>query len=83
MNVQQHVFRPGRSTTTAIALATEKIAMALVINKSVDVVLRDFSKTFDKGWKVGLKSQINLLNLSPPLQKILVDYISYGCFYKY
>lgn len=76
MNLQQHRFRAKRSTTTAIAIATENIAAAKANKCYVDLVLRDVEKAFDKKWREGLKYKIKNLELNPLLQKTLCRYVS-------
>lgn len=76
MSSLQHRFKVKRSTTTSIALATEKIATAKGSNCYVNPGLRDVAKSFDKVWREWLKYKIKNLRLNSLLQKAVCDYIS-------
>ncbi|XP_069989444.1 uncharacterized protein [Penaeus vannamei] len=47
---RQFGFRNFKSTSTAIDLAYEEIALGLADNNKVNIVLRDVAKAFDKVW---------------------------------
>ena len=73
---QQHGFRPGRSTETALMTIYETIA----INQSnrinqCNVICRDISKAYDKIWPEGLKFKILQIGLPILFEKTLSNYL--------
>ena len=75
-NTHQHGFRLKRGTHTALATLHETISNDLANKHSIDIVLRDVSKAFDKVWHTGLKYKIHRLQLHPCLQRTLADFIT-------
>lgn len=75
-NEEQHGFRRGRGTETALAVLCEGIARAKAKRNSIDVVLRDVQGAFDRVWTEGLKYKILKLRLPPYLERIICNYIS-------
>jgi hypothetical protein len=71
----QHGFRPQRGTTTAIALATERVAKSIHNGYQTYVVLRDVSAAFDKVWHRGLKYKLCRLNMPDPFTRLLCDFL--------
>lgn len=71
----QHGFRANKSTDTALAVTTEKIANALGNKQQCCIVLRDVSKAFDKVWHEGLKYKIHNSNIPIVLSKILCNFL--------
>ena len=55
LSINQHGFRKGRGTYTAIALAHETCAKNINNGKFVSIVLRDVKGAFDKVWHHGLR----------------------------
>ncbi|KAF2350129.1 Reverse transcriptase domain [Trinorchestia longiramus] len=74
-NKRQHGFRHGRGTHTALATLHETLHIHLN-QHTIDVVLRDVSKAFDKVWHTGLKYKLSQLNLHPLFTKILANFLS-------
>lgn len=74
-NPRQHGFRHGRDTQTALAMITEKVAIAKREGHQVNLILRDVEKAFDKVWHPGMKYKLLQLGLPPELERILCDYL--------
>ncbi|KAF2349396.1 Reverse transcriptase domain [Trinorchestia longiramus] len=64
-NKRQHGFRHGRGTHTALATLHETLHIHLNQRHTIDVILRDVSKAFDKVWHTDLKFKLSQLNLHP------------------
>ncbi|KAF2356244.1 Reverse transcriptase domain [Trinorchestia longiramus] len=75
-NKRQHGFRHGRGTHTALATLNETLHIHLNQRHTIDVILRDVSKAFDKVWHTGLKYKISQLYLDPLFTKILPNFLS-------
>ena len=71
----QFGFRPGRSTTGAIALGYEKIARERAKRMKVSMVLRDVKAAFDKVWHLGLTVKLKRLKLPNNITEILIDFL--------
>ncbi|KAF2358123.1 Reverse transcriptase domain [Trinorchestia longiramus] len=75
-NKRQHGFRHGRGTHTALATLHETLHIHLNQRHTIDVILRDVSKVFDKVWHTGLKYKLSQLDLHPLFPKILANFLS-------
>ncbi|KAF2349357.1 Reverse transcriptase domain, partial [Trinorchestia longiramus] len=75
-NKRQHGFRHGRGTHTALATLHETLHIHLNQRHTIDVILRDVSKAFDKVWHTGLKYKLSQLNLDPLFTKVLTNFLS-------
>ncbi|KAF2344964.1 Reverse transcriptase domain [Trinorchestia longiramus] len=75
-NKRQHIIRHGRGTHTALATLHETLHIHLNQRHTIDVILRDVSKAFDKVWHTGLKYKLSQLNLHPVFTKILANFLS-------
>ncbi|KAF2345057.1 Reverse transcriptase domain [Trinorchestia longiramus] len=75
-NKRQHDFRHGKGTHTALATLHEMLHIHLNQRHTIDVILRDVSKAFDKVWHTGLKYKLSQLNLHPLFTKILANFLS-------
>ena len=62
-NKDQHGFRAGLGTNTALALIYETIASGSANRWGVNVVCRDIKGAFDKVWYVGLIAKCIIGNL--------------------
>ena len=75
-NDRQHGFRRNRGTHTALATLNETLARDLRRGHSIDIVMRDVTKAFDKVWHDGLKFKIEQLRLpNDCFTKILCNYL--------
>ena len=75
-NDRQHGFRHDRGTDTALALFYETISNDLYNRLTIDVVLRDVSKAFDKVWHTGLKYKLLQTRLPTCLLKTVTDFLN-------
>ena len=75
-NPRQHGFRKGRGTHTALATLYENLANHMAYKRTVDVVLRDVQKAFDKVWHNGLRYKIALSGIHPCYVRILSSFLS-------
>ena len=75
-NTRQHGFRTARGTHTALTTLYETISNDIANKHTIDIVLRDVSKAFDKVWHTGLKYKILQLQLHPCLTRTLIDFIT-------
>ena len=75
-NTRQHGFRKHRGTHTALATFHETLAIHLSQRHTIDVVLRDVTKAFDKVWHTGLQYKLIQLNLHPSFTKTLANYLT-------
>ena len=75
LSTNQHGFRSGKGTETALAITTECIAQTLANTNQCYLVLRDVSKAFDKVWHNGIKYKIINLQLPPIITKILCTFL--------
>ena len=75
VNKRQHGFRRGRGTHTALATLYESISNHKANKYTVDVVLRDVQKAFDKVWHNGLRYKILQIGLHPCYTKIISSYL--------
>ena len=73
-NPNQHGFRRGRGTQTAIATLYEIIAKSQMNNERCNVICRDITKAFDKVWHKGLKYKI-FNNFPEIIEKLLCNYL--------
>lgn len=76
LNIRQHGFRKNRGTHTALAVLQEKLSTDLRNKHTIDIVLRDVSKAFDKVWHTGLKFKIMQLNIHNSFKRTLCDYLT-------
>ncbi|KAF2366605.1 Reverse transcriptase domain [Trinorchestia longiramus] len=74
-NIRQHGFRQYRGTHPAITLP-ETITINLAQKHTIDIVLRDVSKAFDRIWHSGLIYKLTQTNLPPLFTKTLNDYLT-------
>ena len=75
VNPRQHGFRRARGTHTALATLYETISNNIAVRNSIDVVLRDVQKAFDKVWHEGLRYKLAQVALHPCFLKILSNYL--------
>ena len=75
VNKRQHGFRRGRGTHTALATLYETIVNNISIRNSIDVILRDVQKAFDKVWHDGLRYKLSQIALHPCFLRILSNYL--------
>ena len=74
-NPCQYGFRSKRSTTTAITIASEKIAISKGMGINCTVIQRDISKAFDKVWTKGLQYKITQLGIPLITEKLLCNFL--------
>lgn len=74
-NPSQYGFRAGRSTTSAIAIASEKIALAKGQGLNCTIIQRDISKAFDKVWIQGLQYKLLQLGLPEQTERLLCNFL--------
>ncbi len=74
-NPYQYGFRSKRSTTSAITLASEKIAISKGMGINCTVIQRDISKAFDKVWTKGLQYKIMKLGIPQISEKLLCNFL--------
>ena len=74
-NPSQYGFRAGRGTTSAIAIASEKIALAKGQGLNCTIIQRDISKAFDKVWIQGLEYKLLQLGLPELTEKLLCNFL--------
>lgn len=74
-NTRQHGFRRNRGTHTALADFCETIAHDIRNKHTIDIILRDVSKAFDKVWHTGLKYKITSLQLNTCFTRTLCSYL--------
>lgn len=72
----QHGFRGGRGTETALAHFHELVATGRAKNYKINIVLRDVAKAFDKVWIDGLKHKIITSNIPTYLKRIVCNYLT-------
>lgn len=72
---QQHSFRRGRGTHTALATIYEHISKSQDHREQCTLVMRDCSKAFDKVWHDGLKFKILHLELPRCLTALLCNFL--------
>lgn len=75
LNENQYGFRKGKGTTTAIAIAYKTIANALANNEQCNIILRDVSKAFDKGWHDGFRHRLIDAYVPDQLPKLLSSFL--------
>jgi len=75
LNEQQHGFRPGRSTTTNLAVFTSSLLCSLEKGLSVDTVYTDFSKAFDTVSHKILVSKLRRFGFVGPLLSWFSSYL--------
>ena len=71
----QHGFRPGRSTSTNLALFSDYLFSNLDQRRQVDVIYTDFAKAFDKVDHSILLSKLHLFGISGALYNWISDYL--------
>ena len=71
----QHGFRKRRGVDRPLTILIENIALEKWSKHSIDVVMRDIKKTFDKVRIVGLQYKIINLNLASLKERIVYDYV--------
>lgn len=76
LHPEQHGFRDGRGTDTALAHFHELITSGRAKNYNINIVLRDVSKAFDKVWIRGLKYKIITSNIPLYIKRVLCNYLS-------
>ena len=76
LNKDQHGFRKGRGTQTALASLYERIAITQKKKYQCNVVCRDIKKAFDKVWINGLKYKILQLQLPDIIEKLLCSFLT-------
>ena len=74
-NIHQDGFRPGRGTQTSIAMLWECIVKGVENKLKVSLTSRDVEKAFDRVWLTGLKFKLSQLGFSPPLLRVLCNYL--------
>ena len=74
-NPCQYGFRSGRSTTSAISIASEKIALTKGRGINCTVIQRDISKAFDKVWTQGLHYKLLQLGMPEVTEKLLCNFL--------
>ena len=74
-NSRQHGFRAFRGTDTALGIFYEQICNHFSNRETIDVVLRDVSKAFDKVWHDGLKFKILNINLHNCFTRTIANYL--------
>ena len=74
-NPSQYGFRASRSTTSAIAIASEKIALTKAQGLNCTIIQRDISKAFDKVWIQGLQYKLLQLGLPEQTEKLLCNFL--------
>ena len=72
----QHGYRVGRGTDTAITTIYETIAHYTSQKDQCYIILRDVSKAFDKVWHEGLKYKLLHLNLPDTLTRLICTFIT-------
>jgi hypothetical protein len=75
-NVRQHGFRQNRGTHTALATLHETLSIHLAQKHTIDIVLRDVSKAFDKVWHSGLIYKLTQTNIHPLFIRTLNNYLT-------
>jgi hypothetical protein len=75
-NIRQHGFRRDRGTHTALATLHETLSIATAQKHTIDIVLRDVSKAFDKVWHSGLIYKLSRTNIHPIFLRTLNDYLT-------
>lgn len=74
-NPSQYGFRAGRRTTSAISIASEKVALTKGQGLNCTIIQRDISKAFDKVWLQGLQYKILQLGLPELTEKLLCSFL--------
>ena len=72
---RQFGFRPGRGTTSAIALIWEQISQLRAKGQNAIVACRDVSKAFDRVWHNGLKKKIVESGLPPMISTMMCSFL--------
>lgn len=76
-NPSQYGFRTGRSTTSAIAISSEKIALTKGQGTNCTIIQRDISKAFDKVWIQGLQYKLLQLGMPELTEKLLCNFLQH------